>query len=355
MFPCCKKKSHNVVINKLLTKDDPPDFLDEKTAKIFLYSQKGYGKSKEECQDTYCIMNKFQFDITYVAIYDGHGVTGRMASRLANMLIQQMLIKNASKIKKYKEDCSLGNIMIEIHTFQRFFSQEFVKMQEVYHTGSVDFSQSGTCVIGILIIDDLILSINLGDSRAVIGNIENKSSKDCTISALEISIDHKPSRDVEKARILKAGGRIEKVSIYGQEKGLERVWKADSEGFGIAISRSLGDLMAHNIGITCIPEVTFKYKEESDIFIVLGSDGVWDVMTSAEAICYVNDFKKENVAKGIVDECRGRWELQNKIIAERERIACANSGMGESKIKEKMSLLAMSMECDDITLIVIYL
>ena len=45
--------------------------------------------------------------------------------------------------------------------------------------------------------DDMIYTANLGDSRAIIGSC----SKDETC-ALEISIDHKPTREGEKERIL---------------------------------------------------------------------------------------------------------------------------------------------------------
>jgi hypothetical protein len=45
--------------------------------------------------------------------------------------------------------------------------------------------------------------------RAVIGNIDSDGS----ISALEVSIDHKPFRDCERDRVLKAGGKIEKSLV----------------------------------------------------------------------------------------------------------------------------------------------
>jgi len=56
----------------------------------------------------------------------------------------------------------------------------------------------------------------------------------------------------------------------GVPVGPYRVW-ADDEGPGIAMTRTLGDLQAKNIELT-----------RQDKFIVIGSDGVWDVMQSAE-------------------------------------------------------------------------
>ncbi len=37
----------------------------------------GFGTKKTECQDSYCIMEKFIEDVSFIAIYDGHGSSGK--------------------------------------------------------------------------------------------------------------------------------------------------------------------------------------------------------------------------------------------------------------------------------------
>lgn len=59
--------------------------------------------------------------------------------------------------------------------------------------------------------------------------------------AIELSYDHKPTRPDEKDRILRSGGKIEKLMHDGVPVGPYRVW-ADDEGPGIAMTRTLGDL-----------------------------------------------------------------------------------------------------------------
>jgi len=56
-----------------------------------------------------------------------------------------------------------------------------------------------------------------------------------------LSYDHKPTRPDEKERILRSGGKIEKLMHDGNPVGPYRVW-ADDEGPGIAMTRTLGDL-----------------------------------------------------------------------------------------------------------------
>ncbi len=63
----------------------------------------------------------------------------------------------------------------------------------------------------------------------------------------------------------------------GNPVGPYRIW-ADDEGPGIAMSRTLGDLQAKKIGLISEPEIQHIELNKQDKFIVIGSDGVWDVM-----------------------------------------------------------------------------
>lgn len=66
-----------------------------------------------------------------------------------------------------------------------------------------------------------------------------------------------------------------------------RVWKKDEEVPGLAVTRTLGDLVGHKVGISCDPDIEYWKIMNEDYFLVLASDGVWDVMNSAETIGYV--------------------------------------------------------------------
>jgi serine/threonine protein phosphatase PrpC len=104
------------------------------------------------------------------------------------------------------------------------------------------------------------------------------------ISAMEMSSDHKPFILTEKERIEKSGGEI--LPKEGTTGPL-RVWKKDEDSPGLAVTRTLGDLAGHKIGISSEPEVEYWKLMQEDFFIILASDGVWDVMNSAEAIGFI--------------------------------------------------------------------
>ena len=49
---------------------------------------------------------------------------------------------------------------------------------------------------------------------------------------------------------------------------------------GLAMSRSLGDFIASELGVTAEPEVTRLNIGKEDRFIILASDGVWEFISS---------------------------------------------------------------------------
>ena len=47
---------------------------------------------------------------------------------------------------------------------------------------------------------------------------------------------------------------------------------------GLAMSRSLGDVLAHSVGVSSLPEVKSYQIGVQDKFIVIGSDGVYELL-----------------------------------------------------------------------------
>ena len=104
---------------------------------------------------------------------------------------------------------------------------------------NVLLDRSGSCALIILILNDMLYAINLGDCRALI-------SSDSGANLLQITRDHKPNDPIEKRRIEKYGAKVyyaNKVNLNGKEVELKE--KDYGEGFtfpyrispgGIAVS-----------------------------------------------------------------------------------------------------------------------
>ncbi|WOL06946.1 hypothetical protein Cni_G15681 [Canna indica] len=105
-----------------------------------------------------------------------------------------------------------------------------------------------------------IVVANCGDSRAVL----------CRNGvAVPLSSDHKPDRPDELQRIEAAGGRV----IY---------WDGARVLGVLAMSRAIGDSYLKPY-VIAEPEVTVAERKEGDECLILGSDGLWDVVSNEMA------------------------------------------------------------------------
>lgn len=142
-----------------------------------------------------------------------------------------------------------------------------------------------TATIVLLSGEDLVVA-HVGDSRAVIN---------CGGRALRLCEDHRPGRADETARIESAGGLILRVG------GTYRVNGA------LAVSRAIGDRGLKEY-VVADPDIITRKLSESDEFLVVASDGLWDFVTDQECVDIakaslpeVTPSALENAAKTLVE------------------------------------------------------
>uniref|UniRef100_A0A6B2LG99 PPM-type phosphatase domain-containing protein n=1 Tax=Arcella intermedia TaxID=1963864 RepID=A0A6B2LG99_9EUKA len=126
-----------------------------------------------------------------------------------------------------------------------------------------------TCVLALLHENYLLVSW-IGDSRCVLCR-----GKKC----IPMTVDHTPLRYDEKKRIEKMGG---KVNLNDNTGDAPRVMQS------LAVTRSFGDIkLKRNKFLIAEPEFTETLLEPEDRFVILASDGLWDVMSEEEAVAFV--------------------------------------------------------------------
>ncbi|CAI2381896.1 unnamed protein product [Moneuplotes crassus] len=144
-----------------------------------------------------------------------------------------------------------------------------------------DSKLSGTTCVTIVIQDDRVYIANAGDSRVVVGR---KNSR-LLWEPYQLSRDHKPDLEDEHHRIISNRGRVFPFrDEEGNYLGPHRVWHPNFLYPGLAMSRSLGDCIAHQYGVTSDPEITQYKMQAHDKFIILASDGIWEFMSNQEVI-----------------------------------------------------------------------
>lgn len=53
------------------------------------------------------------------------------------------------------------------------------------------------------------------------------------------------------------------------------------------MSRSIGDCIAHSVGCSCEPEMTYSLLTPEDKIILLASDGIWEFLTNQQVASIV--------------------------------------------------------------------
>lgn len=125
--------------------------------------------------------------------------------------------------------------------------------------------------------NDFIYCANVGDSRAVLINNDPMSN---TLKLVEMSKDHKPLDHEERKRIQQHGGRVEPYKMpNGASIGPARVWKESENVPGLMMSRSFGDKTGHECGIICTPEIRHQKLDSNCVALVLGSDGIFEMLS----------------------------------------------------------------------------
>ena len=105
--------------------------------------------------------------------------------------------------------------------------------------------------------------------------------------------------------------------LYGNKIGPPRVFKAGLNHPGLAMSRSLGDIEAKEVGVIATPQIVEYEINESTKFLAICSDGVWEFVNNEQVRDLGNQFYPGNDVIGfchnIVSYSIALWE-QNESI-----------------------------------------
>ncbi|XP_022997928.1 protein phosphatase 2C 16-like [Cucurbita maxima] len=201
----------------------------------------------------------------FFGVYDGHG-----GSQVADYCRERIHLALAEEIKGFKQNLNNGSNNGENweKDWERTFNNCFVRVDDEIEGKVGSFKPVapetvGSTAVVALVCSSHIIVANCGDSRAVLCRGKEP---------MALSVDHKPNREDEYARIESSGGKV--IQWNGH-----RV-------FGVlAMSRSIGDRYLKP-WIIPDPEVMFVPRAKEDECLILASDGLWDVMTNEE-VCEV--------------------------------------------------------------------
>nr|XP_043622414.1 probable protein phosphatase 2C 24 [Erigeron canadensis] len=197
----------------------------------------------------------------YFGVYDGHGcshVSRRCKERLHVLVKEEMnkLKMESSNDWKHGMERSFSRMDEEVMIWNQQATSGDCRC-ELHAPES--FGVGSTAVVTVLTPDKIVVA-NCGDSRAVLC----RNGK-----AVPLSKDHKPDRPDELNRIQAAGGRV----LY---------WEGARVCGVLAMSRAIGDNYLKPY-VTSEPEMTITDRTNEDEFLILASDGLWDVVSNDTA------------------------------------------------------------------------
>ena len=230
------------------------------------------------------IINKEKNDFYFFAVYDGHGGKG------CSIYLKENLHNNIKEFSKQgiKE-------AIEI-------TEEKFKVEQALNEKGEISDSSGSCGIMAMIQNNKIIIANVGDSRLVLF----KNGK-----VFFSTEDHKPNTETEKKRIKNAGGEIYQTFTYfplrqnGRE--IEAPWRVLPGR--LSVSRTFGDVEAKDpkfggIGgvVMALPDITEFDLDDEFNFMVIGCDGIFDVLSNEEILECVKIVLKEKKVEEINED-----------------------------------------------------
>ncbi|CAB9521270.1 linked kinase-associated serine/threonine phosphatase 2C [Seminavis robusta] len=248
----------------------------------------------------------------FAAVFDGHG-GGDVSLYLKQHLYHLFLLRLEQKHWE-ESDSDVQDIRLTTPSIPAYMSalREGLHSVETEIIRHPELNFVGSTAVAVVLHENpsgyrTLISANVGDSRAIL-------CRDW--KAVDLTKDHKPTAEGERKRILRAGGRI-----FLDDTGVHRV-------MNLSLSRAIGDGFSKPI-VSPEPDIRrFRVEDEGDEFILLASDGLWDVMSSQDAV---------NFVRARLDEAQCVAERMSKE-EKRKKMASTRENMASVVVQEAMKL-----------------
>ena len=266
----------------------------------------------------------------FVGVFDGHG--GKEAAlyareRLWDIVQEQLKFRSTDREKVVE---AIVDAYWSIHKEMQSKRNSW----EPYKWGGGP-SAAGTTVCTVIFRPGLFYVANVGDSSAVLAIVNERAGEkgESPLVATMLSRDHKPDDPTEVERVKQLGGQV-KVKNGVPRVVWERKTPSDDPDKPptidfipyLNVSRSLGDFWSwsdrtNQFVVSPHPDVgVHPFDPAHQRFLVLASDGLWNVMTPQEAVDFVWEYTagkelkcQDDSARALINEALCRWRRKGML------------------------------------------
>ena len=246
-----------------ISKDNLEEYFEDNCGnliKSYAYKENANSRFRDYMEDKGKAIINFNSnpDNALFCLFDGHG-GGEVSKYLQDNFPKFM--KEILPINSGDAEMKLKNLFLKI--------DNKIKENNFYQVGAT------ACIVYITRENGrkILYCANVGDTR-------------CTLikefACHRLSYDDRASDENEYNRIIKQGGIVFGGRVYGQ----------------LMLSRAFGDWELKNYGVSCEPHVIKINIEDDDKYVVIATDGVWDVMEDEDV------YGLNKTAKNSLDFCR---------------------------------------------------
>ncbi|XXG79711.1 hypothetical protein AAC387_Pa09g0725 [Persea americana] len=301
-----------------------------------IFTQQG---KKGTNQDAMIVWENFgsRTDTVFCGVFDGHGPFGHLVAKKVRDSLPVKLSAhwevNIHSDSGLKEDSSIAAGMNPEDTSFKCMDEEtrtsmnleekerhpqiFLTLKESFLKAfkvmdkelrvhpNIDCFCSGTTAVTLVKQGHDLVIGNIGDSRAILGTRD----KDDSLIAVQLTVDLKPNLPREAERIKKCNGRVFSLQ---DEPEVARVWLPNYDSPGLAMARAFGDFCLKDFGLISKPEISYRRLTNKDEFIVLATDGIWDVLSNKEVVDIVASAPaRSSAARTLVQTAVRAWRCKH--------------------------------------------
>nr|ABE77197.1 putative protein phosphatase 2C [Sorghum bicolor] len=236
---------------------------------------------------------------TFVGVHDGHG--GPETARFINDHLFNHLRKFATEHKCVSADVIRKAFQATEEGWLSLVSKEWSMKPQIASVGSC-------CLVGVICAGTLYVA-NLGDSRAVLGRLVKATGE---AVAMQLSSEHNACHEEVRQELQSSHPDDPHIVVLKHN-----VWRV--KGL-IQISRSIGDVYLKKPEynreplhskfrlretfqrpiLSADPQITEHRIQPNDQFVIFASDGLWEHLSTQEAVDLVHSSPRNGIARRLV-------------------------------------------------------